>query len=132
MNMTSIFSRHQKTLCLSLLLTLVFESLTLFFRFGLDLQTSRDTASTLALLTQGIRIHHSYIGVLILLVYFCCFRRLMASELSPLWQTNTIILIKTYLPAIGLALIFSDLIHHFLVLWPLEGAHHFDLVYPGF
>ena len=31
---------------------------------------------------------------------------------------------------VGLALIKSDLIHHFLVLWPITGRHEFDLVYP--
>ena len=31
---------------------------------------------------------------------------------------------------LGLALIKSDLMHHFLVLWPFTGSHDFDLVYP--
>jgi hypothetical protein len=32
--------------------------------------------------------------------------------------------------AIGLGLFFSDVIHHFLVLWPIEGNPQFDLWYP--
>lgn len=32
--------------------------------------------------------------------------------------------------AIGLGLFFSDLIHHFLVLWPVVGSPQFDVFYP--
>ena len=31
---------------------------------------------------------------------------------------------------IGIALVASDLIHHFLVLWPLTGSPEFHIVYP--
>lgn len=31
---------------------------------------------------------------------------------------------------IGLGLFFSDMIHHFLVLWPIVGSPQFDLTYP--
>ena len=35
-----------------------------------------------------------------------------------------------WMMTIGLAMIVSDLMHHFLVLWPITGDPKFDLVYP--
>lgn len=32
---------------------------------------------------------------------------------------------------VGVGLLSSDLIHHFLVLWPMTGSPDFDLVYPA-
>lgn len=87
-------------------LTLFLEAITLFFRFGLHLQSTRDTAK-LGTYTFGIRIHHGYLGVPLIFAkrrYWCI--------------------------RIGWALICSDLIHHFLVLWPTTGSPQFDLIYP--
>ena len=42
-------------------LTLLIEAVTCAFRWGLDLQSTRDT-SFLAPLTFGVRIHHGYVG----------------------------------------------------------------------
>ena len=46
-----------------LALTILFEGITCFFRFGLDMQSTKDT-SALKTLTFGLRIHHGYVGVL--------------------------------------------------------------------
>ena len=97
-------------------LTVLFELFTCVLRFGLQLESTRDTASTIGHLTCGFRIHHSYIGALLIL-----------------WSGA--IWIRRPRPAgrlmvIGSALFFSDVIHHFLVLWLLTGSPQFDLVYP--
>ncbi|MBI3038724.1 hypothetical protein HYY75_06715 [bacterium] len=97
------------------LLTLTFEIITVFFRFGLGLESSRDTASILGKLTLGVRIHHGYIGFLIL--FFSA-----VFSLPPIWKRRFIIL--------GWALFISDLVHHFLVLWVTTGSPQLDLLYP--
>lgn len=89
------------------------ELATVVLRFGLNLQSTRDTASTVGLLTFGLRIHHGYIGVFLLLLGWCFPR----GHRNALW-------------IVAIALILSDLAHHFLVLWPIEGSPQFDLVYP--
>lgn len=95
--------------------TAVFELITCVMRFGLQLDSTRDTASTVGKLTCGIRIHHSYIGAVVILV--AC------------WLWNKTPDKAWWLLVIGLGLLFSDLIHHFLVLWPITGTPQFDLVY---
>jgi hypothetical protein len=107
----------RRTLVWAVGLTIAFELLTVFLRYGLQLESTRDTASTVGRLTCGIRIHHSYIGGVMMLLACCLWDR------SPrlMW----------WMLVIGLGLFFSDLIHHFLVLWPLEGDPQFHLVYPS-
>ncbi|MEQ9406294.1 MAG: hypothetical protein RIK87_01155 [Fuerstiella sp.] len=97
-------------------LTVAIEAFTCLLRFGLRLQSTRDTASTIGHLTCGLRIHHSYIGGVLMLVACWLWDRYSAAS----W----------WLLAIGLGLFFSDMIHHFMVLWILEGSPQFDLVYP--
>ena len=99
----------------ALVTMLVIEGVTVFARFGLGLESTRDTASTVGLLTGGIRIHHGYVGMLMIVLAFVALRRW---QVLPRW---TIVL--------GAALVGSDLIHHFVVLWAATGHHHFDLVY---
>ena len=99
----------------SLLLTLAIEAVTLVLRFGFALESTRDPASTIGVLTAGIRIHHGYCGALILLV---------AWGLS---QQHTKAARWGYV--IGWALLLSDMIHHFAVLWPITGDPQFHLVY---
>jgi hypothetical protein len=94
-------------------LTVLFEAITLGMRMGLDVQSTRDTA-WLARFTFGLRIHHSYIGAALLVA--------AALVQAPSW--------RHVLQVLGAALVASDLIHHFAVLWPLTGSPHFDLVYP--
>ena len=99
---------------IGLLFALTIEVVTCFMRFGLGLQSTRDT-SWLAPLTAGYRIHHGYIGVLLLLI------TLVTS--SPSWHNLLI--------AVGVGLVVSDAVHHFLVLWPITGDPEFHIRYPG-
>ena len=100
----------------TIVLTVVFEILAVTLRYGVGLEMTRDSASTVAGFTFGFRIHHGYLGAVLLVVAWCCLQR----GGTP----------SKVLTAVGLALVISDLVHHFLVLWPLEGDPHFDLVYP--
>jgi hypothetical protein len=100
----------------SLALAVVFEVITLVMRFGLGLDATRDTASSVGRLTLGIRIHHGYIGGLLMGVgALLKGRHLTAAR---------------WLCIVGGALLLSDLIHHFAVLWPIMGDPMFHLVYP--
>ena len=97
------------------LFTIVIESITILFRFGFHLQTTRDTKSFLAPLTFGIRIHHGYFGAILWL--FSYFIK------SASWE-NII-----FLRCIGISLFLSDVIHHFVVLLYFEGSPEFDFFY---
>ncbi|MFC1462884.1 hypothetical protein ACFLQU_04680 [Verrucomicrobiota bacterium] len=98
-------------------LTVVIEVITAVMRFGLKMQSTRDTASTVGALTRGIRIHHGYIGLLAIIVAACL---LKAAPALSRW-----VLVG------GIALVASDLIHHFVVLWLVVGDPEFHLVYPA-
>ena len=93
------------------------EALTLILRFGFSLQSTQDT-TWLAAFTGGLRIHHGYLGMLCLMGATLAWDRLRRT--SP-WAV-----------VLGLGLLVSDLVHHFLVLWPITGSPQFDLIYPGF
>ena len=97
-------------------LTILFELMTCVLRFGMQLESTRDTASTIGLLTCGVRIHHSYIGGLIML--------------AACWFWERFPRLAWWGLVLGLSLFLSDLIHHFLVLWPITGSPQFDLFYP--
>ncbi|MEZ6124370.1 MAG: hypothetical protein R3C49_14525 [Planctomycetaceae bacterium] len=101
----------------SVILTIAFELLTCLLRFGLRLESTRDTASTIGRLTCGLRIHHSYIGGVMMLAAGLMWER---------WPARS-----WWLLAIGLGLFFSDLIHHFVVLQLVVGSPQFDLFYPA-
>ncbi|MGB7346732.1 MAG: hypothetical protein WBD20_21095 [Pirellulaceae bacterium] len=95
--------------------TVAIELLTFVLRFGAGLESTRDTASTIGVLTCGVRIHHSYIGLVIALAaIFLLHRKPIPSR---------------YALVIGLALLFSDLTHHFLVMYSLTGSAQFHLWY---
>lgn len=98
-------------------LTAVVEIFTCVLRFGLRLESTRDTATVLSGITCGLRIHHSYIGGVMVLMAAAIWAR----KPSVAWWTLVF----------GLALFFSDMIHHFLVLWPIVGSPQFDLTYPA-
>jgi len=100
----------------SAVLTALIEGLTILLRFGLHLEATRDTASTFGRLSGGIRIHHGYFGLLAVLVAAAVLRR---------WPTA-----GRWILVIGVALVCSDLMHHFLVLWPIVGRTEFYLFYP--
>jgi hypothetical protein len=90
------------------------EALTCVLRFGLRLQSTRDTGF-LGRFTLGYRVHHGYLGLLALLVATC-----------PLLRRQ----VRRWAVRVGLALLLSDLLHHFVVLWIATGSPQFDLVYP--
>lgn len=102
-----------QVLLIGLILALVFEGLTCLFRFGLGMQSTRDTR-WLSSFTFGFRIHHGYVGVLLLLI---------ASKVKSDGLRKIFI-------AVGLCLAVSDLIHHFAVLWPITGSPEFHIRYP--
>ena len=97
------------------LLAIAIEALTVLLRYGFGLESNRDTASTVGVVTMGLRIHHGYVGLVCLLLALAA-RRRWPRAWSPL-------------VVIGLALVLSDAIHHFLVLWAIEGSPQFDLWY---
>jgi hypothetical protein len=75
-----------KTLIRSAFLTVLFEGITAFCRFGLDLESTRDTASTVGLITLGLRIHHSYLGLLLVAIAFWGLKTKRTSP-SGCWQS---------------------------------------------
>lgn len=95
--------------------TMIFVAVTCLLRFGLRLESTRDTASTIGVLTFGLRIHHSYIGIALIPIAMLCERR---------WPQ-----IARQVLLIGMGLVLSDLIHHFVVLWYFAGSPQFDLFY---
>jgi hypothetical protein len=103
-----------RVLLLGLFSAVAIEAVTVLFRFGFGMQSTRDTGA-IGTCTFGLRIHHGYLGLLLVPIALC-FRQ-------PSVRNLMLIL------AVGLIL--SDLFHHFLVLWPLTGSPQFDLVYPA-
>ena len=101
---------------IAFVLTAVIEVVTVALRFGLHLTASRHTASIVGRLTGGVRIHHGYLGVAIMIAA------------AVVWRAES--LMSGIALATGIALVASDLIHHFLVLWLVTGRHEFDLFYP--
>ena len=151
--------QQRQTIRAILFLTLVFESVTCFFRFGLGMESTRDTASTVGrYITGGIRIHHGYVGILLLLIVrimmLCSTPRTAPSRhcsccghhcrCCRLLREERVVQRRGrhdhlhhhaahwiwWMRVVGWSLITSDLVHHFLVLWPLTGSPHFDWVYP--
>jgi hypothetical protein len=96
-------------------LTFVVELVTVFFRFGLGLRSGKE-GSRVGRLTRGLRIHHGYVGVVLLLA---------SSAFGAATVTGTVLFFA------GIALALSDLIHHFAVLWPVVGTPEFHLRYPA-
>ena len=94
-------------------LTAAIELVTVTLRFGLGLQAQSST-SWMAPLTCGFRIHHGYWGVLLIAVAALVRRR-------PALRNALVI--------VGASLFLSDVIHHFLVLWPVTGSPEFYLRY---
>lgn len=108
------FDRDTLSWCLAL--TAVIELLCVILRFGFGAESTTATASTVGVLTLGIRIHHGYLGALLI-------------PIGLIWNRGTKS-IGWFSLVIGVSLLLSDLIHHFLVLWPITGSPHFDFTYP--
>ncbi|MEM9365076.1 MAG: hypothetical protein AAGD07_03700 [Planctomycetota bacterium] len=104
-----------QTMLAALVATLLLEVITLVARYGLRLDSTRDTASTIGRLTFGLRIHHGYVGAALLLAAYGL------SQTHP--RGSRLVFIA------GASLLASDAVHHFLILWPIEGTPQFDLWY---
>ncbi|MFC1745459.1 hypothetical protein ACFL35_15805 [Candidatus Riflebacteria bacterium] len=98
----------------SFIFTMLFELITLICRFVLGWKAGSKTAF-FARFTLGLRIHHGYVGILLIVSSFF---------LNPDNRWKKLFLI------LGNSLFFSDFIHHFLILWPLYGSPEFDIFYP--
>ncbi len=79
------------------LLAIVYEAVTLVCRFGLGWEAARK-ARFLSHLTFGLRIHHGYIGALLLILAFF--------NHDSSWRSLVWI--------VGWTLLVSDLLHHFV------------------
>lgn len=97
-------------------LTVVIELVCVVMRFGFGQTSSEATASTIGVLTFGYRVHHGYIGLLMMPLGVWLF--------SGRWSLGWLCFV------VGAALFVSDAIHHFLVLWPITGSPQFDFLYP--
>ncbi len=82
-------------------------------RFGFGLQAHTSTA-WMARFTFGYRDHHGYWGILLLVIAAFA------------WKRRSL---RNALLMIGGALFLSDMIHHFLVLWPIMGSPEFYIRY---
>jgi hypothetical protein len=100
------------TLMLGLAFAMFVELLTVLLRFGFRLESQIHTKK-IGKITRGYRAHHGYYGVPLLA---------FAAAL-PLGLAANVMIIA------GLGLLVSDLIHHFLVLWPVTGHHEFFIRY---
>jgi hypothetical protein len=109
--LSALLNRRQ-VIIYGLILAVAIEAITIGLRYGLKKESTRDTA-VIATFTLGLRVHHGYIGLLLLPLGWC----FPAGIRNALW-------------IVAIGLIVSDLVHHFLVLWPIEGSPQFDLVYP--
>jgi hypothetical protein len=91
----------------------VIEAATCLLRFSLQWEATRDTGF-LGGWTFGLRIHHCYLGMVLVIV-----GAVFARGLALNWTL-----------VFGTAVVLSDLVHHFAILWPLTGEPQFDLFYP--
>ncbi len=97
----------------TLYFTIGFEVITCFFRFVLKKKSTQNTGF-IGRCTGGFRIHHGYVGLVLILVRNWFPNEELAHAAT--W--------------IGWGCVLSDGIHHFWILWPFTGSHDFDLVYP--
>ena len=105
-------SPMQAVLC-GLVLAVFIEAATCVMRFGLGMQSGRDSA-WLAPFTMGYRIHHSYYGLVMLAA---------AAFVRGRGVRNVLLLV-------GASCVLSDLIHHFIVLQFITGSAEFYMRYP--
>jgi len=93
------------------LLTAVIELITVFFRFALEMKAG-ETTKVMSALTLGLRIHHGYAGIAVMLA---------SAFIAGRYKRPAFI--------IGASLFLSDLIHHFVVLKLVTGSAEFDIFY---
>ena len=106
-----------ETVALGLGLAVLLEILTLALRFGLGMRSPTHTR-WIGRRTRGLRIHHGYPGF----------------AAAPLGAGLSFGLgpsaLGTALVIVGIGLLVSDLLHHFVALRLATGDHEFDLRYP--
>lgn len=103
-------------LALTLVLTVLFEAVTLVFRFGLGLRSAEATRSTVGRITRGYRLHHGYLVLPLGLLG------------GALWAFSG--WLGGVAVAVGLSMLLSDLLHHFVFLKALTGSPEWDWKYP--
>ena len=96
-----------------LLLALFFAAITAVLRIGGNLSMQRNT-QWVAQMTFGVRIHHGYVGLLLLIL----------AAVRP-WRRDR----RKQMCLMGIALVVSDALHHFVVLWIFTGAPEFNFLY---
>ncbi len=101
-----------RVLLLGLFCAAAMEAVTAVLRFMYGLQSAHQTLG-LGRATGGLRIHHGYVGLILLPLAFA-FRPSL----------------RNLLLVVAIGLVLSDAMHHFLVLWPLTGSPQFDFFYP--
>lgn len=104
-------------LALGLATALVMEALTLALRFGCGMKSSHHTC-WIGRCTRGVRIHHGYPGLAIAPVGIALGLGVGTTALG------------AAIAILGIGLLVSDLLHHFVALRLLTGDHEFDLRYP--
>ncbi len=100
----------------SVLTTAILELITVILRFGFALESQRDTASTIGVLTMGLRIHHGYIGVVLVLAALALRKKLAPG-------------LRHWMIVSGVGLFLSDMVHHFIVLKTVTGSAEFHFFY---
>lgn len=109
-------------LAIAVLFAVGFEVACLVARFIFKKKSTENTGA-IGKCTCGLRIHHGYVGVALVLV-----RNLFPqSQIAGVGAS-----LAEIAAGIGWGCILSDGVHHFWVLWPLTGSHDFDLVYPKY
>lgn len=96
------------------ILTTAISAVSILLRFGFNLKAEEITSSV-SYFTYGLRLHHGYFGAIILIVSHFLLR-----------TTN----IRHLLIIVGGALLLSDLVYHFLIVWPITGSPEFYFTYP--
>ena len=104
---------HGALFLLGFCFALPYEAATLAFRFGLGMRACT-TFARFAPWTFNIRVHHGYVGAVLLVAAF--------------WLDPS--LGRSALMIAGWSMLLSDLAHHFIFLWWLTGSPQFDLRYP--
>ena len=115
MDHLKLFANAQ-VLLLTVGVTIFIEVLTLLGRFLIGIRAISDTPVRLQKLTFGYRLHHGYLGLGGLFMA------------GMIWSVGSHWLIWLMIGSI--ALLASDFIHHFCILWPMTGDHEFFLCFP--
>lgn len=89
------------------------EFVTCLGRFGFNIKM-KEHESAVKKLTFGVRIHHGYVGAFLLLATFAITRLNVIKDFN-----------VGFVYVVGWALLISDIIHHFIVLYFITGRTEF-------